>query len=57
MTFYVTPVCRTIECTDYRHAQSEAKKLHPAGKALPIADTGVVRYDDTVHTHTLDTYA
>lgn len=57
MTFYVTPVCRTIECTDYRQAQTEAKKLHPAGKALPVADTGVVRYDDTVRTSTLDTYA
>lgn len=57
MTFYVTPVCHTIECADYRHAQQEAKKLHPAGKALPVACTGTVRPDDTVHTHTLDTYA
>lgn len=57
MTFYVTPICRIIESPDYQTAQNEAKRLHPAGKARVVADTGTVRYDDTVRTSTLDTYA
>lgn len=55
MTYFITPVCRIIESPTYRKAQQEAKALHPAGKALPVTNTGLA--DDTVHTSTLDTYA
>lgn len=57
MTYFISPVCRTIEANDYRTAQSIARNLHPKGKALPVECTGVVRPDDTVLTSTLDTYA
>ena len=55
MTYFITPVCRIIESPTYRKAQDEAKALHPAGKALPVTNTGLA--DDTVRTSTLDTYA